>query len=89
MPEMRGDSILFSEFQMQSSPRLSPAGEEEGQGEAAQEQADREYLLGQWEGFNRVLNLLNEMEDRMILKKHLYEQIMEMRPRPRRPLEEK
>ncbi len=40
-----------------------------------------DYIRGQWEGFNRVLNLLNTYETKLIDKSKLYKDIMEMRPK--------
>jgi hypothetical protein len=41
---------------------------------------DEFYRSGQWRSLDRVLALINNYDDRMIAKKDLYRDIMNLRP---------
>lgn len=41
---------------------------------------DDGYISGQWEAFNRVLNLLNTFENRDVAKKDIYALVSDLRP---------
>lgn len=38
------------------------------------------YRSGQWRAFDRVMDLLNSYDDRVVTKKDLYRDLMNMRP---------
>lgn len=40
-----------------------------------------DYERGQWEGFNRVLHLLQTYDKDWVKRSHLYADVMELRPK--------
>lgn len=41
---------------------------------------EEDYRAGQWDAFNRILNLINSSVDRERDIKHFYAKVMDMRP---------
>ena len=43
------------------------------------------YTAGQWDAFNRVLNLLNELEEDSVRKKVIFHKVFGLRPNENYP----
>lgn len=45
---------------------------------------NEDYRRGQWDAFNRVLNLINTFDKNMVDKTSLYAKVMEMIPKEKK-----